>query len=223
MSDRFKDLRSTLYTTESERKHFRQLVVNTVMATDGCGAELRSLRNSRWEKAFGGSSGVSAEEALNRKATAVIEHLILASDSAPYMQHFHVYSKWTELSFRENMQAYKAGRAEKDPTEYWYKGELDFFDSLVIPLAKKLKESGVFGASSDEYLNNAENNRKEWELRGEGAVAEYAAKYLAAAVNEGDGDGDGKSVTSSSMGSTNLEMDEETMFDVTDSWELLRR
>jgi len=37
----------------------------------------------------------------------------------------------------------------------------------VIPLAKKLKECGVFGVSSDEYLTYAEQNRAEWEQRGE--------------------------------------------------------
>jgi len=36
----------------------------------------------------------------------------------------------------------------------------------VIPLARKLKECGVFGVSSDEYLNYAIENRKEWELKG---------------------------------------------------------
>jgi hypothetical protein len=34
-------------------------------------------------------------------------------------------------------------------------------------LAKKLKECGVFGVSSDEYLNYAMQNRAEWAARGE--------------------------------------------------------
>ena len=42
-----------------------------------------------------------------------------------------------------------------------------FFDNYVIPLAKKLEECGVFGVSSDEYLNYAVQNRNEWEQRGE--------------------------------------------------------
>jgi hypothetical protein len=36
-----------------------------------------------------------------------------------------------------------------------------------IPLAKKLQECGVFGVSSDEYLNYAMQNRAEWAARGE--------------------------------------------------------
>ena len=37
-------------------------------------------------------------------------------------------------------------------------------------MAKKLKECGVFGVSSDEYLNYAQQNRKEWELNGKKVV-----------------------------------------------------
>ena len=46
-------------------------------------------------------------------------------------------------------------------------------DNYVIPLAKKLKECGVFGVSSDEYLNYALENRREWSIKGEEVVAEF--------------------------------------------------
>lgn len=49
--------------------------------------------------------------------------------------------------------------------------ELGFFDKYIIPLAKKLKDCGVFGVSSDEYLDYAEMNRKEWALNGKGVVS----------------------------------------------------
>jgi hypothetical protein len=47
----------------------------------------------------------------------------------------------------------------------------------VIPLAKKLKDCGVFGVSSDEYLNYAQKNRAEWELRGQEIVSTLVDKY----------------------------------------------
>jgi len=81
------------------------------------------------------------------------------------------------MFYQENLVAYHEGRAEKDPTEFWYKGEIGFFDFYIIPLAKKLKECGVFGVSCDEYLNYALANRKEWVEKGEDVVAEYAEKY----------------------------------------------
>lgn len=52
-----------------------------------------------------------------------------------------------------------------------------FFDFYIIPLAKKLKDCGVFGVSSDEYLNYAQKNRAEWESRGQEVVAEMVEKF----------------------------------------------
>lgn len=57
-----------------------------------------------------------------------------------------------------------------------YKGEIGFFDFYIIPLAKKLKDCGVFGVSSDEYLNYAMKNREEWARKGESVTAEMVAK-----------------------------------------------
>jgi hypothetical protein len=69
--------------------------------------------------------------------------------------------------FEELYVAYLKGRMDKDPSEFWYKGECFFFDCYIIPLTRKLKECGVFGVSSDEYLNYALKNREEWEAKGE--------------------------------------------------------
>jgi hypothetical protein len=106
------------------------------------------------------------------KATIVIEHLIQASDVAHTMQHWHIYRRWNEKFFMECYQAYLDGRADSNPAKTWYTGEIGFFDFYIIPLAKKLKECGVFGVSSDEYLSYALQNRKEWEERGEDMVKE---------------------------------------------------
>lgn len=95
-------------------------------------------------------------------------------------------------------QAYVDGRSEQDPSTFWYEGEIGFFDFYMyvtnlehvihlthvslfgscrlmvysIPLARKLKECGVFGVSSDECLNYAMKNRAEWKARGREVVAE---------------------------------------------------
>jgi 3'5'-cyclic nucleotide phosphodiesterase len=179
MSDRFDTLRATLCATDLELVRFRQIIVNAVMATDIVDKDLKALRNARWDKAFKKTEQVmtfdmtsSPRSAVNRKATIVIEHLIQASDISHTMQHWHIYRQWNERFFRECYAAYKAGRADNDPSEGWYKGEIGFFDFYIIPLAKKLKECGVFGVSSDEFLNYALNNRTEWEARGQEVVAE---------------------------------------------------
>jgi hypothetical protein len=88
------------------------------------------------------------------------------------MQHWNIYRKWNILFFEECYKAYLEGRADKDPAETWYQGELGFFDYYIIPLALKLKDCGVFGVSGDEYMVYAVRNRKEWENQGRELVEE---------------------------------------------------
>ena len=119
---------------------------------------------------------------MNRKATIVIEHMIQASDIAHTMQHWNIYRKWNERLFMEMYKAFKEGRSTTDPSDVWYKGEIGFFDFYIIRLAKKLNECGVFGVSSDEYLNYAQKNRKEWEVKGRQVVAEMVQKRKEAEI-----------------------------------------
>jgi len=76
MSDDFADFRAAIYASDEEKVRFRQLIVNSVMATDIVDKELKALRNARWERAFSGQESSSKKEAVDRKATIVIEHLI---------------------------------------------------------------------------------------------------------------------------------------------------
>lgn len=193
MATEYKALRGFIYSTQSEMERFRQILVNSVMATDIMDKELGALRRSRWEKAFKSCKDPSSEhrpesvmddqssasEIANRKATIVLEHLIQAADVAHTMQHWHVYIKWNKNLFMEVYAAYKAGRTDTDPSLSWYQGELGFFDFYLIPLANKLKECGVFGVSSDEFLDYAVANRKEWELKGRDIVASYVEQATA--------------------------------------------
>lgn len=191
MMDDFEDLRACIYCNEDEFARFRQIVVNIVLATDIMDKELGALRKARWEKAFAKDSANGSNSShekrgeednnkitsINRKATIVLEHLIQASDVAHTMQHWHVYLKWNERLFHEMYKAYLNGRIDTDPAAGWYKGEIGFFDFYIIPLAKKLETCGVFGVSSDEYLNYAKANRNEWESKGEEIVRGYLRMY----------------------------------------------
>jgi class 3 adenylate cyclase len=97
MGPKYENLVRYICTSKEERMRFRQLIVNSVMATDIVDKELGALRRQRWEKAF--NEPVEEEDprdTVNRKATIVIEHLIQASDVAHTMQHWHVYQKWNE-------------------------------------------------------------------------------------------------------------------------------
>ena len=120
------------------------------MATDLADKDLKKLRNDRWDKTFSENQPEEAaiNDMRDRKATIVIEHLIQASDVSHTMQHWHVYRKWNEnlfryglkeggidfvvenyimrchsrslRLFREMYQAYRTGRADKNPADFWY-------------------------------------------------------------------------------------------------------
>ena len=129
--EEYSKLRACIYANDDEKNRFRQIVVNSVMATDIFDKELTSLRKSRWNKAFAPSSNESAILARNRKATIVIEHLIQASDVSHTMQHWHIYRKWNERLFRESCIAWTQGRATLNPAAGWYEGEIWFFGKSV--------------------------------------------------------------------------------------------
>lgn len=179
MEPMFANLRAAIFSDEIEFKRFRQLLVNSVMATDIFDKELKAIRDSRWEKAFDKEierAECSTRIFTNRRATIVIEHVIQAADIAHCMNHWKVYQAWNRKLFREMYHAFKEGRAAKHPADSWYGGEVWFFDNYIIPLAKKLKYCGVFGVSCDEFLDYAVDNRNEWERRGKEIVSQFLAE-----------------------------------------------
>ena len=88
--------------------------------------------------------------------------------------------KWNERRlFSEIYEAFLDGLSgDKDPPEGWYKSEIRFYDNYVISLAQKLQHCGVFGVSSQEYLDYAVQNRNEWEERGEQVCRDMKELFL---------------------------------------------
>jgi 3'5'-cyclic nucleotide phosphodiesterase len=170
MSDRFAPLRHCIFANNDDVYRFRQIIVNVVLATDIFDKELNDLRKARWINAFSEYSNGNATNNDELKATIVIEYIIQASDVSHTMQHWQVFCKWNRRLFVEMYTAFCEGRFPKNPCEFWYEGEIGFFDNYVIPLAKKLRDCNVFGVSSEELLTYAESNRDEWKERGQEIV-----------------------------------------------------
>jgi class 3 adenylate cyclase len=168
MEDKYAKLRECIFESERDKHRFRELVVDSVLATDIADKELGTLRKNRWDDAFSSpAEGNDTSLDRNRKATIVFEHIIQASDVSHCMQHWHTYQRFNARLFEERYLAYRKGVAgENPPWVGWYKGEIWFFDNYILPLARKLKECGVFGVSYDEFLNYAQENRMEWEREG---------------------------------------------------------
>lgn len=173
MTPNFSALRKAIYSSEDEKRRLRQILVNSVVATDILDRDLKVHRDRRWNRAFQIKKKSNLPEKVRIKdiqATVVIEHMIQAADSAHTMQNFRTYLKWNERLFEEMYQAYHDGRAEKDPSKSWYKAEVAFFDKFVIPLATRLRDCGVLGECGSDYLKNAQANRKQWADRGRDIV-----------------------------------------------------
>jgi hypothetical protein len=69
-------------------------------------------------------------------------------------------------------------RADTNPANSWYRGEMDFLDHYILPMIEKLRVCGVLSTERiDSYSRNATINRKEWEKRGEEIVDEMVRRY----------------------------------------------
>jgi 3'5'-cyclic nucleotide phosphodiesterase len=178
---RYTELRSCICPTTKELRRFRQIVVNVVMATDLFDNQLKAMRESRWEKSFGSDKAtqqrVEQAENDNRRAAVILDLVIQASDVSHTMQHFTIYKQWNMRLLEEMYSAFANGRTATNPLDGWYEGELWFFDNYIIPLARKLSKCGVFGVSCDEFLDYANDNRLEWEIKGREIVQEAAEMF----------------------------------------------
>jgi hypothetical protein len=201
MDERFERLRSHIYKTNIERKRFRQVLTNAIMATDIADRDVNKFRSRKWDKAFKdiderGTSKIMTHDEINRKATVVIENLMQVADVSHTMQHWHVYRKWNTRLFQEVTLAHRNGRSSFDPSSNWYKGEIGFFDHYVIPLAKRMKEAGVFGSAGTPYLAFATSNREMWETSGSQAVKVLIEETKTMEFDDDDDDSDGDSLGS---------------------------
>jgi hypothetical protein len=89
MEPEFENLRRSLYADLTEKKRFRSVLVNAVMATDQSDEQAQARRLARWEKSFGPGAAVDTD--LNQKATCVIECLMQSADD------FHAMQPWVSV------------------------------------------------------------------------------------------------------------------------------
>lgn len=176
MQPEFEDLRECICSDEAELKHFRQCVVNSVLGTNFIDEQLLEIRKGCWEKAYGEKTDTKKKN-LNLKASIVLKLTMQAADSFHALQHWQLFQKWSERHFFELYSAFKEGRIEADPSVFWYKSEMMFFDEHVIPLCKKMQKCGVFGPSANEFLAFATTNRDLWSSKGADLVKSFVNKY----------------------------------------------
>lgn len=183
----FELLQDTIFQSEEEFIRFRQIVVNSVLATDIFDHDLNKERERRFQLAFGkGTEGneLSPEERGNLKATVSLEYAMQIADIMHTTQHFNSYCRWNERLYEEMYRAYESGRSKTNPSTDWYAGEIWFFDACVIPISMKIKNSGVFGHQGEDCFRNAIENKKDWTVKGADIVSTLVAKKASLATKE---------------------------------------
>lgn len=118
------------------------------------------------------------------KASTVLEQMIQAADVAHSMQSWEVFMKWNTKLYDELWAAKLKGRGP-DVSANWFKGQMGFFDHYILPLAKRLEQSGVFGKSGEIFAKNLEKNRTRWLEEGEDRCKDMHNRVLKL---QGDGE-----------------------------------
>jgi hypothetical protein len=178
MQPEFDELRATICSDASDLKRFRQIIVNCILATDIEDDKIVHFRKKRWDKAFVSGRMDDSPENRNRRATIMLEMIMQSADMFHATQNWHLYTKWNERHFSEMYKIYQAKRLSQDPTIFWYKSELLFFDEHAIPLMNQMKECGIFGLTADEYLSWSLCNRQQWAAKGNELVASMVARHV---------------------------------------------
>ena len=175
----YSDLLRCICDDEIDRSRFRQVLVNSVIATDLFDKEMKESREARWQRAFDvniASDATDSAELTNLKSTLIIEYLLQASDIAHTMQHWTIYQKFNQSLFEEMYNSFENGRLEVDPSRHWHKSELEFFDTIVLPLAERLAKCDVFGFAGQECLAYARANKQELVAKGDDALRDMVSK-----------------------------------------------
>ena len=179
----FDDLRSAIFSETSEKRRFRQVLVNSVIATDILDSKMVQHRDSNWNRAFvekgkaNRRTFMDADEKRNLQVTSIVECIMQVADSNYRGQSYRTYLIWNERLFEEALTAYHAGMLEANPAIHWYKNELNYFDNLLMPLLSRLVGTGVFGGSGESYLTQALENRNAWKSGGEGMVQDMVDRF----------------------------------------------
>ncbi len=111
------------------------------------------------------------------RASSVLEQLIQAADVAHSMQSWPIFVKWNTKLYDELWAARLAGRGA-DVSKVWFKGQIGFFDNYIMPLAKRLKDCGIFGDQGPLFMENAQENRTRWLQEGEELCREMHQRVL---------------------------------------------
>lgn len=94
---------------------------------------------------------------------------------------------WSGRLYFELRKAFIMGRGG-DPQGRWFENQIGFLESYLLPLARRLEDTGVFGeAMGQRFAQIVESNRDTWLVEGSEVSEEIivtASKSFSAENNE---------------------------------------
>jgi hypothetical protein len=182
MADRYR--RRLSEGDDSKRKYTRLGLLRTVDLT---GEQIDHYNLSRRASAVGGlpppkkpqpsSMAAKSSEELNElREMVVMETMLLACDVAHNLQGWEQMAKWSNKLYLELRKAHAMGRGA-DPTDGWYNNQIGFLEAYLLPLARRLDDTGVFGAERGGiFAKTVLVNRDRWGVEGASLTANVIRK-----------------------------------------------
>ena len=116
------------------------------------------------------------------RAAVVMETIITAADVAHNLQGWDQMVIWSGRLYLELRKAYVEERG-MDPETRWYENQIGFLESYLLPLARRLEDTGVFGDEMGQlFATIVESNRDQWIQEGQDvteAIIEQGAEEFA--------------------------------------------
>lgn len=119
------------------------------------------------------------------KMAVVMEHIMRAADISANMQSFEHMEKWSHRLFYELKASFDDGRGE-DPQNGWYDNQITFLDSYILPLARRMDDTGVFGhAVGKMFAKFVLENRERWVNDGIASTSHVIQEWNIMSTNQG--------------------------------------
>jgi len=102
--------------------------------------------------------------------SVIMETIIKSADVAHNLQGFDQMANWSDCLYLELRKALVEKKGD-DPMNGWFNNQIGFLDFYLLPLARKLDDTGVFGDSRGAvFASIVEKNRKRWTKEGMGVT-----------------------------------------------------
>jgi hypothetical protein len=101
------------------------------------------------------------------RAAVVMETIITAADVAHNLQGWDQMVIWSGRLYLELRKAFVEERGF-DPETRWYENQIGFLESYLLPLTRRLEDTGVFGDELGQMFTTiVEANRDQWIQEGQ--------------------------------------------------------